>query len=414
MGQTRLYGYLLVLALALLAMPFAFAADRDVRVAMVNQQPDPVEPGNYVEVRFKIENYGTEPVGPLTIGIEPRYPFVLPAGYQQEQRVGMLGRRQIGANTEIVSWRLLVDRDAPGGIAPLDIYLRDETSGRTFIKRYEDEFFVAVRTADTILNVEHIDVHPVPALPGQPLEITLELNNIGDGFVKDVAVSLDLTDIPLSALNSVSEKIYSRIDGQQTLHVPFMLVSDVTTNVGVVQVPLELRFKDDLNQQHVQKSTFGIKLDSPVEYLVTLDSSSLHVGNKRGEVSLRISNNGLNGMRFMTVMLMPSQHYEILSSPYVYVGRVASDDFETLSYSLYMHDAQDDVPLRLHMTFRDEYNREYTFDEEVVVPIYTREDALTYGLIDGNGTGGIFFLVILIVAAAGYYWYRKSRKKKRD
>ena len=406
--------YLVVFALLLLAVPIAFAADRDVRVAMVNQQPDPVEPGNYVEVRFKIENYGTEPVGPLTIGIEPQYPFVLPAGYQQEQRVGMLGRRQIGADTEIVSWRLLVDRDAPGGVTAVNIYLRDETSGRTFITRYEDEFFIAVRSADTILNVDSIIVDPIPVVPGQPFDLSLALRNVGDGFVKDVAVSLDLTDVPLSALGSVSEKIFSRIDGKEILSVPFTLISDVTVGVGIIQIPLELRFKDDLNQQHIQKSTFGVQLDSPLEYLVTLDSSSIRTGEQRGDVALRVSNSGLNGMRFLTVTLMPSQRYELLSSPEVYVGRVASDDFETLSYSLYMHDSAEDVPLRLRMTFRDEYNREYSVDEEVLLPLYSQEDARTYGLIEGNSKAGIIFIIILVVAGVGYYWYRKSRKKKRD
>ena len=31
-----------------------------IRVALVNQEPDPVEPGKYVDVRFKIENRGSK------------------------------------------------------------------------------------------------------------------------------------------------------------------------------------------------------------------------------------------------------------------------------------------------------------------------------------------------------------------
>jgi hypothetical protein len=53
---------IVALFVILFAIPMAsasFAQNFDIKVTMVNQEPDPVNPDSYVDVRFKIENLGT-------------------------------------------------------------------------------------------------------------------------------------------------------------------------------------------------------------------------------------------------------------------------------------------------------------------------------------------------------------------
>ena len=51
-----------------------------VRVTLLNQDPYPVQQGDTVELRFKIENLGGETTNDIIIEILPKYPFSLYTG----------------------------------------------------------------------------------------------------------------------------------------------------------------------------------------------------------------------------------------------------------------------------------------------------------------------------------------------
>ena len=65
----------LVLIVVLLLLP-AVAARRNIDATFLNQNPDPVEPGEYVDLRWKLENTGDEDISSITVQIKPKFPFI--------------------------------------------------------------------------------------------------------------------------------------------------------------------------------------------------------------------------------------------------------------------------------------------------------------------------------------------------
>ncbi|MFT4343517.1 MAG: COG1361 S-layer family protein [Candidatus Woesearchaeota archaeon] len=390
------------------------STQKHIQVSLVNQEPDPVEPGQYIRVRFKFENLGTESTQPITVGLVPAYPFSLVRESDREKNIGSLLRRQVGVEGQIVEWRLKIDKDAPDGPTPIDIYYSEQTAVQSRVI-FEDRFFVNVRGSDTILEVEDIRTQPDRLVPGQQGELTLSLRNVGASFIKDVAVGLDLAELDFATVGSTSERIISRIDGGEVVDVTFTVIPSSSMALGAYQIPLHLRFKDNINNNYEHHATFGVLLESPVEYILVVDSQDVFMKGQTGDVTLRISNPGLNNIKLMTMELAESRYYDILSSSQIYVGRVDSDDFESITYKLHVHDASDDlrVPLRLVLNYMDDYNVMHSVDEEVMLRLYTEDEARLYGFISPGGIGGTLILLIMLAGIGGFVWYRRYKRKKR-
>ncbi|MFT4304255.1 MAG: COG1361 S-layer family protein [Candidatus Woesearchaeota archaeon] len=386
---------------------------RNIQVTMLNQEPDPVEPGKYVRVRFKIENYGTSSTDPIVVGVKPMFPFILVDG-DYEQNIGTLSPMQIQGNSKIIDWRFLIDKDAPQGPNELTIYYKELSGQRAYVI-YDNVFNVDVRTSDRVLKVIDIITSPEDVEPGKQSSLILRLQNLADAFIKDVKVSLDLTNVDIATVGSTSEKIIQRIDGREIVDVEFNIMPSSSASLQALKIPLKIEFKDNVNNVYVQDSTFGLKLNSPIKYMLALDNTDIIKKDQQGEVRLVISNTGLNNMRFTSLELKPSPDYTILSSPLIYIGNVDSDDFDSVTYRIFSKgsDDFDNLNLRLLVTYKDDYNNEYFDEIEVAVRLFNDDEITRYGLSNSGNGRFTLFLFILVLVGVGYWYYRR-RKKKRE
>ena len=68
--------------------------DSIMRVTMINQIPDPAEPGKYVDLRFKFENNGSKAAENVEAEILPQYPFSLDPGTSAVKSLGSINPQQ--------------------------------------------------------------------------------------------------------------------------------------------------------------------------------------------------------------------------------------------------------------------------------------------------------------------------------
>jgi hypothetical protein len=389
--------------------------DKNIRISMVNQEPDPVESGNYVTVRFKLENYGSKSTAPIVVGIKEKFPFTI-LDNNFEQNIGNLRGMQRTSDSKIVKWDLRVDRDAMQGLNEIVVYYM-ELEGQNAKVIYEQKFFIDVRVSDTILSLVDIKNIPEKLSPGQKTELVLTLENKGQSSIKDVSIDLDLYNTDITTLGSSSQKIIQRIDGKQKMDVSFILLSDSSAELRAHQIPITLKYKDDLNNEYSHQSTFGFMLESDIEYIINVDDSDIITTDKTGDVNLRISNKGLNNIRFLSMELKPSLQYEILSSPIIYIGRIDSDDFDTVSYKIHAleTDSNGIVNLRFLLTFKDNYNNDFVVEEGVDLQLFSPNEIKKYGL-DGDSNSRTLLIIIIIIVILGiiYYIHKKRKKKKLE
>src|SRR3989344_8468779 len=107
----------------------------DIAVTLINQEPDPAEPGKYVDVRFKFDNNGSGEARNVIVELLPEYPFSLDSGVSPARNIGTIQSMQKGDVGVIVKYRLIVDENAVEG--GNDLRVRYKIEGYSWIEPEE-------------------------------------------------------------------------------------------------------------------------------------------------------------------------------------------------------------------------------------------------------------------------------------
>src|SRR3989339_1179438 len=100
----------------------------DLKVTLLSHDPDPVEPGNYADLSFKIENWGTRAAEQTIVELLPQYPFSLDPGTNPQKAIGNIPGLQFSQNAVIVKYRVKVDENAVDGKNLIKIRYKISTS----------------------------------------------------------------------------------------------------------------------------------------------------------------------------------------------------------------------------------------------------------------------------------------------
>ena len=192
----------------------------------VNQDPDPAEPGGYVDLRWRIENMGEEEAENLTIEILPKYPFTLDEGQSAKKHYGSLYPGQIGEDGIILHYKLKIDEEAVEG--EYDVKLRYKYNNNGWIT--SDDFKVRIRPHDAILSVKDVRIDPEEFAPGEKGKVILVLENNAGVLLKNIQTKLDLTEKPFTPVGSTNEKIINLLPNGEEKSLIFDLVSDANTD----------------------------------------------------------------------------------------------------------------------------------------------------------------------------------------
>jgi len=378
-----------------------------IEVTLINQEPDPAEPGNYVDVRFKLDNNGSEEARNVEVEILHQYPFSLDPGREALRSAGTLQSRQRGDVGVIVKYRLRVDKNAVEGENEIRIKYRIDKG----VWVEPEEFFIDVQTYDAILAINSVSVDNDFFEPGSSGILRIGVVNEADSLIKDVKAWLDLGDIPFAPLGSTNEKSIYQIDAKKAHEFSFELLAKPEAESGVYQVPLKISYSDELNKGYIKNGTIGIIVNAKPDISVTLDKSEVYEPGKAGEIVVKVVNKGVTDIKFMNVKLGKSNNYKIISSDEVYLGNIDSDDFETADFDLFVENTNEkQVELPLTLEYKDANNNNYRDRISLKLDLYTAAEAKKFGLKKENGTVG--FLIIVAIVVAGLFYYRKRTKKR--
>lgn len=387
----------------------------------VRQIPDPAEPGSYVELRWKIENLGTDSTDGLIFQLDPKYPFYLDEGERSEKKIGELSERQVGANAYILYYKLRVDDDAVEGNNEVELrYSRD--GGDTWIKL--PPFQVRVESHDILLNIEEVKVTPEETSPGERMSLEMEIQNIAPSAVKNLKIELELltqlttstgistVELPFTPVGSSNEvKVRSLTPGEATA-VEFDLVVDPDAEPGVYKIPITMEYQDDLGGNFSSNNVIGVIVSSEPDMSAVVDSSTVDGAGTSGEVNFRFVNKGVADIKFLNVMLDETDEYHVLSSKEYYVGNVDSDDYETASFDIFIDQAENGyIEFPVKVTYQDANNKHYEEDLTLKLRLYTEEERKTLGLDEQNNMA--LYLVLLAVVVIGFFAYKKVKKRKK-
>ena len=432
-AQKRITVVVMLVLLVMLVASVSVMADRDtyvsgasIRVSMISQDPDPVEPGEYVELRWMVTNYGSDPLEDVEFQLVSDYPFQLLGKDDGLRHLGTIQGHQKGEEGVILYYRVRIDEDASEGVN--DIRLKYRYKGQEWAEL--EEFEVRVQSVDAAIVIDDIKLEPERIPPGNMGKLGIKIRNLADSLMKDINVKLDLTlssipqpstanqatvlfdALPFAPIGSSGEKRVSSIKPGKTAIVSYDLMVYPDAESRVYKLPVIITYKDELEEEFTKNEIIGVVVGSVPDIYAVIESSELVAGRNAGKVSFKFVNKGVTDIKFLDVVLKETDDYKIISSNEEYIGNIDSDDFESADFSIYLTGSGDSkskvIEFPLHITFKDANNVDYSKDVKLKYHIRT---AAERG--EAKSRSGLIIFVAVIIIIVGWIVYRSWEKRRK-
>ena len=393
----------------------------DVVVTLLNQEPYPVSPGDYVTLRFKVENKGLKDIENFYVRLIPNYPFTL--ADDEVKYLGNLWGLQQGNIGATVTYKLKVDKDAYPGYFDVDFeYTQDK---KTWFKI--EGFTVKVESADVRIGVKNVSLTPQELAPGEKGRLNIIVENTGDSLIKDITLKLDLTlstltqqqlsllgavgiKVPFSPLNSATEQKVKNLMPGEKKTFSFDIITSPTAEADVYKIPILLTYYDTDNTKHEKQDLISVIVSGKPDIKILLEDATVFLKNQKGKIVLKIVNSGRIDAKFVNIKLENTKDFYVLSQNNNYVGDVDSDDYETAEFEVFVGNTNKDILIPVTLNYEDPLGKKYELVEQIPLKIYTVAEAKKYGLIRTSKLLGIVIVILLV--GIGYYIYNKVTKQR--
>ncbi|MBI2047208.1 hypothetical protein HYT26_03535 [Candidatus Pacearchaeota archaeon] len=270
----------------------------------------------------------------------------------------------------------------------------------------------AVQFADA-LTISSVDVSPSEIAPGGTAEITIDLKNNFDRTLSDIEIYLDFSseNLPLAPYGSGAEMSIDELRSEKSKTLIFSVIALSDAKPGVYKIPVMIKYTD--NRTEVKKpSLISLSVNAKPALYITAEDSILIKGQSN-TLSIKIINNGLSDVKLLTIKLNDVIGTDMLSQQEIYVGELSSDNFDSAEFKIFVSDnAPGVLNLPVELKYRDAANNELKETKSLGINAYSKEEAISLGLIKRSNTFAIIITIAVLILA--YILYRIIRKRRRQ
>lgn len=403
---------LISILIVALTIPLVSAATNynwpSIETTLLSQDPDPVEPGQIVDVKFKIENEGIETNDDVIVKINPKFPFSSYDGIM-EKNIGKLQSASTGSDAAIVEFRLKVDEKAIEGDTELEIVVLIGDEGG--ISYTNDEFLIDIQTHDAVLDITSITSDPKQIAPGESAEVSVMVKNLADSLLKDIKFKLDFDDddVPLAPYQSSSERRISQLESNYQNSLIFNIIADPEATPGLYKVPLTITYNDEKGTSYSVSDILAVTVGEIPKIKAYIKKSEVLQAKAEGKVTLEVANTGSSDIKFLEMTLLPSDDYKLVSTTeYYYLGDVDSDDTESEEIDIYINKNVETLHLPVLLKYADANNKPFQQQFDLEMNLYSSSELKKFGLVETSNAGA--YLLVLILAVIGFILYRSYKK----
>ncbi|MFW5745978.1 MAG: COG1361 S-layer family protein [Nanoarchaeota archaeon] len=402
---------LILIAAHTIAVEGREAAGADIRVSLLNQMPDPVSAGRYVDVKYQILNVGNAPVSNFTIQIEDQFPFSIDNTDDAVKEIGSIGKLQFEEQGIIVEFRVRVDPNAIDGDNELRVAYSYTAEGRR--RQLERTDTIRVRAADASLSIQEVTVQPDQVEPGKEGLVSVRVANLAKTNLRDISFKIDLSSdtLPIAPFGSATEKKIPLLLKGETATFTYRIVPYPSATAGVYKIPVTITFQDELNNEYVSNDVLGLKVGKEPDISVVVEEHELYKRFSQGTLPIKIINKGIVDVKFLDVFVQAPEGILLRSSEENYIGNLDSDDFETIDLQIVNQDtAQDQLQLPFKITYQDANNNEYEQSFDLIVPLRDQELVAP----QQEGSNPVLYAVVAVVLIAAFIYWRKRKKSSNQ
>ena len=400
---------LILIILSIFTLNAAYSAG-GLNVVLANQNPDPVAPGNFVELNVKISNSGNVGIQNAKIIFIENNNFQIAQGKDSSKELGIIpAYSSLDSATSYVMAKFLVEvaPNTPLGENPVEFSL--ETSEGT----YSYEFDITVQDANPTLVVNDFKINTVEA--GKSEKLIIEIENTNTITLNNVILSLGFETVEnsaLSTLNGASQKVISTLNPNEKKTIEFDILVSPDAESKPYLLPVNFDYEDTLGNSFNETVYGSVKVYSKPLPLVKLDAQDIYTKGK-GKFTLAVSNPGTSTVKGTQIEILPSEDYTIIGGNFQYVGDLNPDDFQTVQMNIYLNNAEK-ATLLTKITYLDSYNNKNEEIVEIPLKIYTTKELTDFGIeIPKTSTQSyVGYFLTIVTLIIGFYVGRRYEKKK--
>jgi len=252
--------------------------------------------------------------------------------------------------------------------------------------------------------------------PGESGILKVNLKNNAEYSINDVNSRLTLPS-QLQFIEDVNEVRIAEIKSGDTKEIEYRIIALPTATEGIYAASLIVNYIThfgvnafNVGEQNQDNYTLGIIIKSNPSIFVQLDSGDIYKGENIGDINFKFVNNGTSNIKFLTVNLVESNDYEIISDNKNYIGDLDSDDFQTATFKIKLKAEKEMISLPIMISYRDSMNNYYSENLETNLKI---RSASELGKSDGNYLLWIIIILAIIVCVVCYFYIKNMGKKRK-
>ena len=382
-----------------------------IYTTLISQSPDPVEPGEIVKVKFKIENRAQQTDEDVIVKILPKFPFTI-YNDDLEKNIGKLKATSTGADAVIVEFQLKVDEEAVEKDTELELKIQ---VGKGIISYTDDDFSIDIQTRDAVLDITSITYEPEQIAPGESAKVNVLVKNLADSLLKDIKFKLDFSadDMPLAPYQSSSERRLAQLKSGFQNSLAFEIIADPEATPGLYKIPVNITYNDAQGTSYTVSDILALTVGETPKLRVYVKKSEVLRAKKPGKVTIEIANAGSSDVKFLELFLLPSEDYQLVATTdYFYLGDVDSDDTESEEIDVFINKRVKTLHLPVKLKYTDANNKPLQQQFDLELQLYSTSQLKKFGVLKKNKAGLYFIIIVLIIAGIVFYRrYKKDPKK---
>ena len=352
--------------------------------------PTTIEPGSKANLLLTISNVGTELATSPQLVVKPSAYVTADTGVFNLPTINAAGSTQITVP-------ITVSSNAPEGTVALPFTVSYAVGSAAGTVSADNSATITI-TKRTILQIVDVAYDKSIIQRGDTIKMTITLQNVGTGQVKDLVVSLRNFSLPIVPASEDTEKFIGALSQSQSASVSFDLVINNNADVITYSIPVSLTYYDDTGSIHSDTKYAGLKITGIPDFVVSIDKMENVYARTPGKITVSIANIGTGPAKFVTAYA--SADDSDVNPKINYIGNLDPDDTNTV--------VLDVTPMKtgnhqlvFHLSYKDSYNQDFTKDYPLEFDVGGAPIQIPF----------TFQIIIVVAILAIAYWKRSSLMK---
>lgn len=290
-------------------------------VDLVNQIPEPARAGEIVEFRFSLQNQGNLGVNDLTATLDYSYPFSSISEEETTKTINKIFAYQDQDNTQILKYKLLVNKDAPNGTYEVSLKIKRSDQDITSIYKFNINVVGKEYAQIITINKSNIDFGVVEKLD-------FLITNTGNSQLKNIVFSWTDPTETLLPVNSDNTKYIKSLEVGESKTLSYNVMANSNSNPGLYKLNLTLNFENEDFQETTINTIAGMFVGGKTDFDITFSESD------SGTISLSIANIGNNPAYSINLIIPEQENYTVTGSNSSILGNLDQGDYTIGSFNI--------------------------------------------------------------------------------